>query len=475
MHVRTRVPTRVLDTAQKTLLSGLAAFLTPSNICTDLLRQAALRLQATSGAGGTTSHSLLPWGITTPSLQHSITSQPTHLSNAWFCDGSFLPESCAGGVGVVGPHLTISCRSKPASSSYFPELQALFLACTYAKADDIIYSDSRAAIASITHCSGMHHRLWVNHCHSLLTSKRLSLVWVKGHARNWGNEQADQLAKNGCGCPPQPPDLAQHRADVVFNGLLRYRPHSTWTCALVPTHVQKEIAAVSFLPLKQDKGLWPFKFLFGLISWDGFDHYTTFWKQLRSFCFLCGNVHNHSVHGFIGACAAHPLHLQWVTSWPSEVRTLVDNWWLTATPHERLLIGKVAIPNTLWSLLCTLGKRTAHRFLRIFHRNVFMDLLNVLFQLGTPPLPMQPSRRDPWVPEHWFTSAIPPQSASSYSAVRRPPRLNIFREANTIATLGKIFPPILQPQPHSSLPSTRHSPPLVLLPPSFFFRESITL
>ena len=150
--------------------------------------------------------------------------------------------------------------------------------------------------------------------------------------------------------------------DIVRHGELVLPPHKTWTHDNIPMHAHDCFHPTSWTPLRTRRLAWH-KWLFGLQSRKGFDHYATFWANRPSptVCSVCHVRHNSSVHGVIAHCTEkHPLVSAWLASWPDP--GAVANWRTTAHRQDLRIIGRLAVPTSLYlHLRSSLGGARAAR------------------------------------------------------------------------------------------------------------------
>ena len=118
----------------------------------------------------------------------------------------------------------------------------------------------------------------------------------------------------------------------------------------------------SWNPLKFRRLAWH-KWLFGLQSRKNYAHYASFWKDESSPhpCRHCHQRHNLSVHGVHAHCTpSHPLVQAWLSSWPQP--SLLTAWRSTALRRDLRIVGRMAVPVSLYRHLChTLGGSRAAR------------------------------------------------------------------------------------------------------------------
>ena len=187
---------------------------------------------------------------------------------------------------------------------------------------------------------------------------------------------------------PPPPATPTTPWDIVRHGERVLPPDKVWTLDLVPAHTHEHFHPSSWTPLKYRRLAWH-KWLFGLQTRSGFSHYASYWKDElpTSACGHCGSRHNASVHGVLAYCEpSHPLVQAWLTSWPNP--RLLQQWRSTALRRDLRIIGRLAIPRTLYQLLYRVqgGSRAARKAVGQLQRRVLDSVTSVLSTAVPPPL-----------------------------------------------------------------------------------------
>ena len=195
------------------------------------------------------------------------------------------------------------------------------------------------------------------------------------------------------GLPLQTTQKPQSPWEVGIQGLPHQPPHKCWTEANIPTHRHTGIHPISFVPLKRNPDSLPWiKWLFGLCWRPGWPSYQSFWSQKpsRHPCPTCRQFHNASINGILAFCDGHPLRRAWLEAWGGH--PLVLQWLKSATPSDRILVGKVCIPQILYSKIAhTLGRSAARSLIFTFKRTILPLLHMCLDSLS--PQPSQPTQR----------------------------------------------------------------------------------
>ena len=324
-----------------------------------------------------------------------------------YSDGSFFPASLRAGAAAVssGGHVLMA-RTPGIPGIYPSELLGVFLASHSSPPNTIIRVDNQGVVKVLSSQKKVvRHSHLVSIARSSLLSKSQSVKWIKGHSGARGNELADLFARQACSLPPQNPVLPQSPWDVIVAGLAHYPPHKCWTEAGVPTHRHRGIHPISFTPLKRspDSLQW-IKWLFGLCWRPGWAAYQTFWSQApsRRACQTCRCFHNASINGTLSFCDSHPLRRAWLAAWGHH--PLVLDWVRTISTEERILVGKVCIPHSLYGKLASnLGRTGARRMIFSFQKAI-IPLLREFLDTLTSPAPMAPhpgKRKRVWVESDW--------------------------------------------------------------------------
>ena len=334
-----------------------------------------------------------------------------------FSDGSFDAEKgqCASAV-VLPDGRRLVLRPPGPPSSYKAEVYALCLAVDCAGRGDIIFTDSAATLAAVAGCN---ERVVLGACIRQIREgiilKDLGLQHVPGHQGIQGNELADEAAGLAQGLLP-PPRVVHPQLpwEVCFGGERCQPPHKTWAKTNTPTHHPYDIHPVSWRFLRVG---WWFKWLCGLVSAAGFDHPQSYWHNTPSQtpCLYCQQLHNRSVHGFVGMCdnLEMPLVKAWLDAWGPH-RPVLSAWRQAASARDRFLLGKLVIPWGLWlHLQEALGLKAARKAVRHFQGTILYKLKPCVprFHVSKG----HPRRRlNPWVAEDWLPTPRRP-------ATRLPP------------------------------------------------------
>ena len=337
-----------------------------------------------------------------------------------FSDGSFDPGKGQCASAVVLPDGSCKVlRPHGPPSSYKAEVYALCLAVDCASQGDTIFTDSAAALAAI---SGVSERVvlgaQIQAIREGVAFKDLTVQHVPGHQGIEGNEMADQCAQWAQTVLPPPRALhPQAPWDICFGGELCQPPHKTWAKSNTPTHHPYDIHPVSWRYLKVG---WWFKWLCGLVSAVGFDHPQSFWHNTPAStpCLYCGQLHNRSVHGFIGMCesTAMPLVKAWLEAW-GPLKGLLTTWRQGACARDRFLLGKLVIPWNLWlHLKEKVGDKGTKKAVRHFQQHVLHRLKPHVprfhIQRGHPRRRLNPWHEEDWLPtpRRRPSAHFPPQS-----------------------------------------------------------------
>ena len=280
------------------------------------------------------------------------------------------------------------CRVPGVPNSYKAELVGILLGSHFSPEGEQLHLDCQGAIASAVGSKRpVRQARWVTAVRQSLQSKKQSLCWVEGHAGIAHNEASDHYAKLGTTLPLPPPQTSSSPWDVVRHGELMAPPHKVWTHDLIPTHSHEHFHPVSWRPLKFRRLAWH-KWLFGLQSRMGYQHYTTFWRDETPVvcCPICHSRHNSSVHGVLAFCSRdHPLVKAWLDSWPHPES--VARWRATALRRDLRIVGRLAVPHSLYKYLRTTqgGLSAARRQVGRFQRSVLDSVTSALSECPPPP------------------------------------------------------------------------------------------
>ena len=238
----------------------------------------------------------------------------------------------------------------------------------------------------------------------LIQRKSQTIVWTKGHSGNPGNECVDQLAKQATKLPPQPPQTPVSCWEFAYSGEVFHPPNKVWTHDLIPSHSHSDIHPISFAPLRTTSLIW-LKWIFGHMWRPGFSHFATFWslppKPSKTPCPICHLNHNRSMHGCIAFCTEdHPLVKAWCLAWGSCSTAVL--WRRQASANERRLLGKLCIPQSLFThLVRKVGRKDARKAIGHFHRSA-TTLLDAAAGATPPTSPTPAAKRpSPWRQEDY--------------------------------------------------------------------------
>ena len=231
--------------------------------------------------------------------------------------------------------------------------------------------------------------------------KDLRLQHVRGHVGEPGNELADTFAATaGVELPPTPAPTLRRAWDLVWAGMPVHASHKTWIRRLVPTHSHADIHPITWR-LSRRFRLW--RWTLGLQWGPGFQDARTFWRNTPSPtpCPYCGTFHNQSVHGHLGLCdsPANPLVQAFQAAWQT-LSSYATAWRYTASARDRFLLGKLAVPYTLFlHLQAALGPQT-YRVITTFYR-ICPGLLRPHHQAPYQARPTRRLRLNPYVETDW--------------------------------------------------------------------------
>jgi hypothetical protein len=324
-----------------------------------------------------------------------------------FSDGSYFSSSSRAGAAAVSPGGNVIMARTPGLQGIYPsELLGAYLASMSSAPHSTICLDNQGAVQVLSHHKTVvRHSFLVSLARQSITEKHQSIKWVKGHAGQRGNELADFFARKATNLPSQRPAKPATRWDVIIEGLPHFPPHKCWTESNLPRHQHTDIHPISFIPLKRspDSLAWT-KWIFGLCWRPGWAPYQSFWSQTpnRRACPTCLSFHNASVNGTLSFCDPHPLRQAWLQAWGHH--PLVLEWARNPSQHDRVLLGKVCIPHSLYHTLSKHLGRAATRKLVFSFQKAVIPLLQTCLDTCSPIKPDSAPRRKRkriWVPEDW--------------------------------------------------------------------------
>ncbi|GFU36230.1 uncharacterized protein LOC103524116 [Nephila pilipes] len=154
---------------------------------------------------------------------------------AWlyiYADGLKLEMNGVAVTGVYCKHFSHCLSLGTTKYAFDDEVEAIRVALTYSNArlplfdQDVIFSDSQAAIMAIANCSQAPSSMSIMQCRSLMGEMRekyktIVLQWIPSHCGIPGNEKADGLAKKGCLVNQAPYNLVSYKSALsMINQLL---------------------------------------------------------------------------------------------------------------------------------------------------------------------------------------------------------------------------------------------------------------
>ena len=321
---------------------------------------------------------------------------------ATYTDGSKMGQPPSSGASAVLKDGRIAvCRVPGDPNSYKAELVGMLLGSHFSEVGDTIRLDCQGAIASAQSARRpVRQAFWVQEVRTSILAKCQGLEWVEGHTGEVHNEMSDKYAKIGTALPLPPPQTRVTPWHVVRHGERMAPPHKVWTHGLFPTHAHEGFHPLSWRPLRFRRLAWH-KWLFGLQSRLGYAHYATFWTDapVKHPCPHCHRFHNQSLHGTLAFCTqTHPLVAAWLSSWT--VRSEVLTWRRSAQRKDLRIVGRLAIPQSLYRFLKTRlgGLREARKTVRHFQQHVLDNVTAVLADS----VPTKPQARpNPFNPADW--------------------------------------------------------------------------
>jgi hypothetical protein len=360
----------------------------------------------------------LPHGLQAVELSHPPPSIPPGTA---FSDGSYFAKTNRAGAASISPEGHVLMARTPGVQGIYPsELLGVYLASLSSPPESTIYLDNRGA-AHVLNSSKtvVRHSFLVSLARTSVHAKKQTVKWIKGHAGHRGNELADDHARKACSLPRQKSMHAQSPFSVLIEGLPHMPPHKCWTEANVPTHRHTGIHPISFTPLKRSPDCLPWiKWLFGLCWRPGWAAYQSFWSQSpsRHACPLCLTFHNASINGTLAFCDTHPLRQAWLKAWNQH--PIIMEWLRTISPSDRVLVGKVCIPHSLYQKLNSeLGRASTRRLIFSFQQAVLPYLTTYLDSLHPPQQAPAPrcGRKRVWVEADWDSprAGVPPPLPTS--------------------------------------------------------------
>ena len=301
----------------------------------------------------------------------------------------------------------------------------------------------------------MTHARIIDAIRRQVEGKRLLITHVRGHSGVTGNEVVDRLAKEALTrLPPPQREPARCAWDVVADGEIVVYPHKTWARHRTPHHNPRDIHPSSWRPLRIPA--W-FRWLCGVVAAPGFEDPRSYWRNAdgKAPCPYCNGRHNQSVHGHVGLCpsASNPLVTAWVQAW-GQHEAMAWEWRQSATPRERFVLGKLAVPHSLVHILVDkLGQRKGMRAVREWQGRVLDSLKPHVprFHLapGTRRRRPHPYNRQDWLP--------PPGRQPSGTMGRRGRRVEATEVGATPRAVPEPAPPATE-QPLSSRSNSSDAP-----------------
>ena len=324
-----------------------------------------------------------------------------------YCDGSYFARTVRAGAAAISPGGKVLMARTPGVQGIYPsELFGAYLASLSAAPHSTICLDNQGAVKVLNSAKAVvRHSFLVTLARASIQEKKQKVKWIKGHAGQTGNELADVYARQATKLPAQRSARPRSPWDVIIHGLPHYPPHKCWTELNVPKHQHRDIHRISFTPLQRcpDSLLW-IKWIFGLCWRPGWAPYQSFWTQApsRHACSVCLTSHNASINGTLAFCDRHPLRQAWLQAWNHH--PLVVQWTQHLSLHDRVLLGKACIPNSLYTELSKNLGRASTRKLIFSYQRVVIPMLQSSLDGCAPPLPYsEPKRKRKciWNPDDW--------------------------------------------------------------------------
>lgn len=139
---------------------------------------------------------------------------PIQAEIAWYTDGSKTNDGVGAGIYGTKPKTRISLSLGKHATVFQAEVAAIHTGATELIRQEFvgktiaIYSDSQAAIKAVNSMQVDSRLVWdcLEALNELGSRNRLSLAWVPGHKGYRGNEEADQLARQGASTPLNGPE-----------------------------------------------------------------------------------------------------------------------------------------------------------------------------------------------------------------------------------------------------------------------------
>ena len=410
-------PTRVLDSLHRNPLLG------DMRVAADtIFSPRTLFTSALSLLGPPTSSSMLPLTVSWRSgsalrgaveiaavagIGAYVVPNTGPAPDCTYTDGSRLGSPPASGASAVLPDgRIVLCRIPGNPHSYKAEVIGILLGSYFSPPHSRLRVDCKGAIASTTGSRRpVRHSRWVLQARQSLLSKNQSVDWIEGHTGHVHQERSNEYGKYGSTLSQPPPDSPQSPWDIVYRGELMLPPHKVWTHDLVVQHSHEHFHPSSWNPLKFRRLAWH-KWLFGLQSRKTYAHYASFWKEESSPhpCPHCQQRHNLSVHGVLAHCTpSHPLVQAWLSSWPQP--SLLTAWRATALRRDLRIVGRMAVPVSLYRHLChTLGgSRSARKCIGRFQGQA-LDAATSALAREVPKLSPKPK---PFNPQDWDRPSRP--------------------------------------------------------------------
>jgi hypothetical protein len=334
----------------------------------------------------------------------------SHQQMSW-SDGSFQPPKSPGSAAVLSSGRALLCSTPGPPGIYPAELMGIVLAATESTSPSIIYCDNKGACQAVqSNKAVVRHKWLVDAARQSVQSHGHTIMWIKAHNNDKGNELVDALAKAATSLPPQSPISSLNPWDVIHYNLLQLPPHKTWTESMIPRHTHFDcVHKLSFSPLRNHQLIWV-NWIFGLMWRPGFQSYFSYWNDTPSPdpCPVCHANHNQSIHGHLAFCSPHgPLHKAWLQAWNTPE---VGKWYDQASRKDKHLIGKLVIPQSLYAhLVNVFGRRDARKSITSFQRQIIPLLKLTMDRIAPLPPDWRPDRHPIFNEEDWdLIHPLPP-------------------------------------------------------------------